>query len=95
MIIISVPVISFSQNINKVKVFLDCSWRCDVDFLQREMSYIDFYKDPKTANLHIIVNGERSSNGGEIVTFRFIGVNEFEDINTTYGVAYLIADDQI
>ena len=38
-------------------------------FFQRKMPYIDFYKDPKTANLHVIVNGERSSNGGDIVTF--------------------------
>jgi len=83
------PFISLAQKIDKVKVFLDCSWRCDADFFQREMTYIDFYKDPKTANLHVIVNGERSSNGGEIVTFRFIGVNEFKNVDNTLTVDIL------
>ena len=78
-----------AQKIDKVKVFLDCSWRCDADFFQRKMPYIDFYKDPKTANLHVIVNGERSSNGGDIVTFRFIGVNEFENVDNTLTVDIL------
>ena len=81
--------ISFSQTIDKVNVYLDCSWRCDSDFLQREMIYIDFYKDPKAANLHIIVNGERSSNGGEVVTFRFIGINKFEGVDNTLTVSIL------
>jgi hypothetical protein len=83
------PFISLAQKIDKVKVFLDCSWRCDADFFQRKMPYIDFYKDPKTANLHVIVNGERSSNGGEVVTFRFIGVNEFENVDNTLTVDIL------
>ena len=82
-IILFIPFISLAQKIDKVKVFLDCSWRCDDDFLQREMSYIDFFRDAKSANLHIIVKGERGSSGGEIVTFRFIGVEEFEGVNNT------------
>jgi hypothetical protein len=80
---------TFAQKVENLKVYLDCSWRCDDDFLQREMPYIDFYKDPKTSNLHIIVNGERSSNGGEVVTFRFIGINEFEGVDNTLTVDIL------
>ena len=78
-----IPLLSFSQKVDKLKVYLDCSWSCDDDFLQREMSYIDFFRDAKSANLHIIVKGERGSSGGEIVTFRFIGVEEFEGVNNT------------
>lgn len=88
-IILFIPFISLAQKIDKVKVFLDCSWRCDADFFQRKMPYIDFYKDPKTANLHVIVNGERSSNGGDIVTFRFIGVNDFEGVDNTLTIDIL------
>jgi len=87
--ILFMPFISLAQNIDKVKVFLDCSWKCDADYFQRKMPYIDFYKDPKTANLHVIVNGERSSSGGEVVTFRFIGVNEFENVDNTLTVDIL------
>ena len=66
------PVLSFSQKIDKLQVYLDCSWRCDADFLQREMSYIDFFRDAKSANLHVIVKGERGSSGGEIVTLHIL-----------------------
>ena len=84
-ILLFVPIFSISQQktIDKVKIYLDCSWRCDADFLQREMSYIDFFIDAKSANLHIIVKAERGSAGGEIVDFRFIGVDEFEGVNNT------------
>jgi hypothetical protein len=84
-ILLFVPIFSISQQktIDKVKLYLDCSWHCDTDFLQREMSYIDFFRDAKSANLHIIVKGETGSSGGEIVTFRFIGVEEFEGVNNT------------
>ena len=75
--------IGFGQKIDKLKVYLDCSWRCDADFLKREMSYIDFFIDAKSANLHIIVKAERGSAGGKIVDFRFIGVDEFEGVNNT------------
>ena len=89
LILLFSPLIILAQEFDKLKVYLDCSWRCDDDFLQREMSYIDFYKDSKTSNLHIIVNGERSSNGGELVTFRFIGMNEFEGVDNTLTVSIL------
>lgn len=89
LILLFSPLIILAQEVDKLKVYLDCSWRCDDDFLQREMSYIDFYKDSKTSNLHIIVNGEISSNGGELVTFRFIGMNEFEGVNNTLTVSIL------
>ena len=82
LIFLLIPLLSFSQKVEKLKVYLDC-WGCDGDFLQREMSYIDFFRDAKSANLHIIVKGERGSSGGEIVTFRFIGAEEFEDVNNT------------
>ena len=51
-ILLFVPIFSISQQktIDKVKIYLDCSWRCDADFLQREMSYIDFFRDAKSEN---------------------------------------------
>jgi len=79
----SMITIAQTTTIDKVKIYLDCSWHCDADFLQREMRYIDFFRDAKSANLHIIVKGESGSSGGEIVIFRFIGVEEFEGVKNT------------
>ena len=43
-IFLLIPLLSFSQKVDKLKVYLDCSWRCDDDFLQREMNYIETMK---------------------------------------------------
>ena len=45
LILLCLPFIGFGQKVDNLKVYLDCSWRCDDDFLQREMLYIDFYQD--------------------------------------------------
>ncbi len=80
---------SISQNkqIEKLKIYLDCSYGCDYDFFQREMGYVDFYNDSKLANLHIIVKSQSNGSGGQSVLFRFIGVNEFLDQNNTLTLA--------
>ena len=85
LVLMFAPMIIIAQTTtsDQVKIYLDCSWRCDDDFFQREMSYVDFYRDAKSANLHIIVKSERGSAGGEIVAFRFIGIEEFEGVNNT------------
>ena len=51
-ILLFVPIFLISQQktIDKVNIYLDCFWYCDADFLQREMSYIDFFRDAKSEN---------------------------------------------
>ena len=62
LILLCLPLITLAQEVDKLKVYLDCSWRCDNDFLQREMPYIDFYKDSVSLTdleISVTVNGIR------------------------------------
>ena len=80
-IIIITPLFTLSQNKKpeKLKIYLEC-W-CDKNYLQKEMTYVDFYREPQSANLHIITKGESSSSGGRVITFRFIGRETFQGID--------------
>ena len=61
--LISIFAISQNKQIEKLKIYLDCSYGCDYDFFQREMGYVDFYNDSKLANLHIILKSQSNGNG--------------------------------
>ncbi len=89
LLLLCLPLFASSQNIEteKLKLFLDCNWSCDQDFIKKEIPQIDFYRDSKSANLHVIIKSESSSNGGEIVNFRFIGVDIFEGVNNTLSLS--------
>ncbi|MEX2270700.1 MAG: hypothetical protein WD690_04485 [Vicinamibacterales bacterium] len=56
-----------------LRVFLDCS-DCDFDFLRTEIRYIDYVRDRKDADVHVLVTTQRNSSGGEDFQIEFIGI---------------------
>lgn len=71
------PCLVKGQEINKVTAFLDCSWRCDNKYIQAEIPYIDFIREPKEAHVHIIVTENTTGGGGTLFSFKFIGQKQF------------------
>lgn len=63
-----------------LRVFLDCP-RCDFDYLRREIPFVDYVRDRKVAELHILVTTEGTGGGGLEWTFRFIGLQRFEGVD--------------
>jgi hypothetical protein len=63
------------QSSQKLKIFLDCNqqWLCDMDFLRKEFSTVDFVRDRALSDVHIISNIQFTGNGGESNTLKFIG----------------------
>jgi hypothetical protein len=61
------------------KVFLDC-WRCDRDYIRKELSYVNFVRDRTDADIHILVTDESTGSGGNKYTLTFIGKNQFEEM---------------
>jgi hypothetical protein len=59
------------------KVFLDC-WRCDRDYIRKEISYVNFVRDRTDADIHILVTDESTGGGGDKYTLAFIGRNQFK-----------------
>ena len=64
-----------------LRVFLDC--RCDRDYLRREITFVNWVRDRRDAQLHVLVTRE-GSGGGTQYTFDFIGLEEFEDNDVDY-----------
>jgi hypothetical protein len=60
-----------------LRVFLDCS-ACDFDFLRTEIKYIDYVRDRKDADVHVLVTTQRNSSGGEDFQLEYIGAGRFE-----------------
>ncbi len=67
---------------NAPKVFLDC-WRCDRDYIRKEITYVNFVRDRTDADIHILVTDENTGSGGNKYTLTFMGKNQFEDMENT------------
>src|SRR5688500_4669090 len=74
-----------AQNNNKVKVFLECTefWLCDFDYVRTEMQVVDFVRDRIGADVHVLVNTQRSSTGGVQAQVNFIGQRSFQNLSDT------------
>lgn len=71
-----------------LRVFLDCN-RCDFDYLRREIAFVNYVRDRRDAQVHVLVTTE-TSGGGRLHTLDFIGVGEFAG----RGVAYTYAESR-
>ncbi|MDR9419067.1 hypothetical protein [Gracilimonas sp.] len=63
------------NGIQKIKVFLDC-FRCNSDYIQDEIKFVDFVRDKEDSQVHLIITRERSGSGTEF-TLQVIGREEF------------------
>jgi hypothetical protein len=65
-----------------LRVFLDCQ-RCDFDHLRREVTFVDYVREPADAQLHVLVTTQSTGGGGDAFTLYFIGQREFAARNDT------------
>ena len=65
-----------------LKVYLDCR-RCDEDYIREEITFVNFMRDRKDAQVHILVTSQRTASGGREYTLAFIGQQEFTGKNDT------------
>ena len=59
------------------KVYLDCRM-CDRDFFRDSITYVNFVRDRKGADIHVLVTQQSTGSGGREYTFTFIGLEKFE-----------------
>src|SRR4051812_18882558 len=77
---------SFAQNSNnKLKIFLDCtrSWLCDYDYVRTEMKMVEFVRDRFQSDVHVLVNIQSSSTGGQQNEMNFLGQGKYSGLNDT------------
>ena len=59
-----------------LKVYLDCR-RCDKDYIRTEITFVNYVRDRKEAQVHILVTSQRTASGGQEYTLTFIGQQDF------------------
>ena len=73
---------SDSINQKNIKVFYDCN-SCDVTFIKQNLQQVEFVRDRKYADVHILVMNQQNGSGGQQYTVNFIGQHGFSDITDT------------
>ena len=58
------------------RVFLDCSY-CDVDYIKTEITFVNYVRDRKEAQIHVLVTTQPTGGGGTEFTLTFSGQLEF------------------
>jgi hypothetical protein len=59
-----------------LRVFLDCTV-CDFNYIRQEITYINYVRDRRDANVHVLVTSQRTGSGGQEYRFEFIGIDTF------------------
>jgi len=81
---------SDSLRYGALKVFFDCPF-CDEDHIRREVSLVNYVRDRKEAQVHVMITSQMTGSGGREYSFLFIGQQEFEGQNDT--ILYITAPD--
>jgi hypothetical protein len=66
---------------SQLRVFLDCSYLCDLDFFRREISFVDYVRDRRDADVHVLVTSRRNGSGGLDYEISFIGLGDYAGID--------------
>jgi hypothetical protein len=67
-----------------LRLFMDCRSRyCDFDHFRREIAFVNYVRDRRDSEVHVLVTTRRTGSGGEEFTIAFIGQGDFETVNDT------------
>ncbi len=69
-----------------IRLFLDCSYRCDDEFMRTEIPIVDFVRERQEADIHLLVTTEATASGGDVFTLAFLGRRRFEGVSDTLAV---------
>jgi hypothetical protein len=85
LVVVFISITSFSQSSDKLKIFLDCtrSWLCDYDYVRTEMPMVEFVRDRFQSDVHVLVNIQSSSTGGQQNQLNFLGQGKFAGLSDT------------
>ena len=60
-----------------IRVFLDCQWFCDQDYLQTEIPWVRYVRDRSDADVHVLVTRLGTGGGGQAYTVDLVGRRAF------------------
>lgn len=88
------------QNVDELKktapkVFID-GYRLDMNYIKTEIPFVNYVRDRKEADVHVLITQQGTGSGGREYTLSFIGLNKYEDLKnelTFYSNTVQTADE--
>lgn len=72
---------SIKQDEN-LKIFYDCQY-CDVTFIKQNLGQVEFMRDRKFAEVHVLITSQRNGSGGDQFMIQFIGIGKMSKFSDT------------
>lgn len=66
-----------------VRVYIDCN-RCDFNHIRREITFVDYVRDPNQADVHVFITNVSTGLGGREFKFSFLGHGIFERVDYSF-----------
>lgn len=64
------------------KVYIDCG-SCDIEYIKTEITFINYVRDRKEADVHVLITTQGTGSGGEEYTLHFSGQNGYTGLDDT------------
>jgi hypothetical protein len=77
-----------------LRVYIDCQF-CDLQHLRTEVTFVDYMRDRKDGDVHVLVTTESTGGGGTAWTLKFIGLGRYagQDRTLTFNSAATASED--
>lgn len=69
-----------SSKTESLRVFVDCQAYCDLDYMKREIPYVDYVNDRFQANVYLLITSQTTGSGGREYKLQFEGQQSFAGI---------------
>jgi len=82
LLVIPATLAAQAQETRRVRVFLDCSV-CDAEFVRRELTFVDYVRERRDADVHVLSTTQQTAAGGVELRLEFIGLAGFAGVTDT------------
>ena len=69
--------------VSQLRVFLDCQYECDFDFLRENVAFVDWVRDRESSDIHVLVTTQTTGGGGWNWTLKFLGSGPLAGVDDT------------
>jgi len=66
-----------------LRVFFDCTFFCDTQYITQELPILDFVTERTQADVHVMYASQSTGSGGSLVTLTFFGQRTFAALSDT------------
>lgn len=78
------------------KIYIDCDF-CDIEYIKTEITFVNYVRDRKEAQVHVLITIQSTGSGGREYTLTFMGQKDYagQDDVLTYYSNKTDTDDEI